>query len=288
MLARLFGGGCMVRRWAAAVVVMLVVTACGGSQDGAAGEGGPGETGSPPSSGKEISGLVEIGAGRKVFVECKGAGSPTVVFESGDTDDHRVWSAVVESVSVLARTCTYDRLGNGVSSPASGCRRLKDLRGDLEALLRTVGETGPYVLVGTSGGGFLMAGFAYAHPKDTAGLVLVETPRAIIPERAPPGLLADLKCDSPENRERRDYVAIESAAWTSRRKIGDIPMSVISNDYGKAYSNAEERTNVADQKGWFLLSPQARQVIVTSGHAVPQHEPDVVVKEIDRVLDAAR
>jgi pimeloyl-ACP methyl ester carboxylesterase len=46
---------------------------------------------------------------------------------------------------------------------------MRELRGDLEALLRALGEDGPYVLVGTSGGGFLMAGFAYAHPNDVVG-----------------------------------------------------------------------------------------------------------------------
>jgi hypothetical protein len=81
---------------------------------------------------------------------------------------------------------------------------MKELRGDLEALLRALSEDGPYVLVGTSGGGFLMAGFAYAHPNDVVGMVLVETPRAIIPEQAPAELLAELKCDSPANQERRD------------------------------------------------------------------------------------
>jgi hypothetical protein len=32
-------------------------------------------------------------------------------------------------------------------------------------------------------------------------------------------------------------------------------MTVISNDYGSNYSNEEERTNVAAQKGWLVLSP---------------------------------
>jgi hypothetical protein len=119
-------------------------------------------------------------------------------------------------------------------------------------------------------------------------MVLVETPRAIIPERAPAELLAELECDSPANHERRDYVDVEHEAWSHRHKIDNIPMTVISNDYGKSYSNEEERTNVAAQKGWLVLSPQARQVVVTSGHNVPENEPDLVVREILRVVKAAR
>jgi pimeloyl-ACP methyl ester carboxylesterase len=231
---------------------------------------------------------VDIGGGRKLFAECTGSGEPTMLLESGDESDHTEWRLVVLGLPKQIRTCTYDRFGNGLSDPAIGCRRMKDLRGDLEALLRALGEDGPYVLVGTSGGGYLMAGFAYAHPEDVAGMILAETAPAINPGRAPADLLAELKCDSPENQERRDYVDIEHEAWSQRHKIGNIPMTVISNNYGNNSSNEEERTNVAAQKGWLVLSPLARQVVVTSGHNVSENEPDLVQREILRVLKAAR
>ena len=37
-----------------------------------------------------------------------------------------------------------------------------------------------------------------------------------------------------------------------------------------------------------MLSPLAKQVVVTSGHNVPEFEPDLTVREILRVLDEAR
>jgi pimeloyl-ACP methyl ester carboxylesterase len=270
------------------VVLALVLAACGDSDTATTSAGTSTSTLSSSTIGKEVAGLVDIGGGRKLFAECTGSGEPTVLFESGDEADHTQWRLVVAGLSGRVRTCTYDRFGNGQSDPATGCRRMKHLRGDLEALLRALGEDGPYVLVGTSGGGYLMAGFAYAHPKDVAGMVLLDTFRAINPKRAPADLLAELKCDSAENQERRDYVAIEQEAWTKRHKIGNIPMSVITNDYGSYYSNEDERTNVADQKGWLVLSPQARHFVVTSGPNVPEDEPDLVQKEILRVLKASR
>jgi hypothetical protein len=218
--------------------------------------------------------FVAVAGGRNVYVQCAGSGSPTIILESGDETDHSQWGLVAPSLAERTRTCSYDRLGIGASDKPTGCRQLKDLNGDLEALLRATGEDGPYVVVGTSGGGFLMAGFAYAHPHDVKGMAFVETPHAIIAKEAPPELLQELKCDSPMNEERRDYVAVENQAWTNREPIGDIPLVVISNDYGDSYENEEQRTNVKDQKGWFKLSPQARQVVVTSGHNVPENDSD--------------
>jgi hypothetical protein len=61
----------------------------------------------------------------------------------------------------------------------------------------------------------------------------VSVARAIVPGRA--GKFAELSCDSPDNQERRDYVPVENDAWSGRRRIGDIRMTVISNDYGRAY-----------------------------------------------------
>jgi hypothetical protein len=65
-------------------------------------------------------------------------------------------------------------------------------------------------------------------------------------------------------------------------------MTVISNDYGDNWENAEQKTNVKGQRGWLVLSPLARQIVVTSGHDVPENEPDLTVREVLRVLRAAR
>jgi pimeloyl-ACP methyl ester carboxylesterase len=231
---------------------------------------------------------VDIGGGRHLFVHCSGTGSPTIVLESGDESDQFQWTAVFQQLAAETRVCAYDRLGNGSSDPATGCRRTPQLLGDLSAMLAAVEAEAPYVLVGTSGGGFLMTSYAYAHPGETAGIVLAETPHAIIPSQVPKSLLADLDCHAPLNQEHRDYVAVERYAWTHRHRIGRIPMTVISNDYGDNWENAEEKTNVQGQRGWLVLSPLARQVVVTSGHDVPENEPALTVREILRVLAAAR
>lgn len=264
------------------LVAVLATAGCGGG-------GGSAEPAATPSTrSSDVDGAVSIGDGRKVYATCRGHGSPTVLLESGDESDTTQWAYVFPGLAEKTRTCAYSRLGTGSSDAATGCRHLADLRGDLEALLTELDEPGPYLLVGTSGGGFLMAGFAYAHPELTQGIVLVETPHAIVPAEITPDLAKLLRCRAPANVEHRDYVDVENEAWRKRHRIGDIPMTVITNDYRGHGENHEQQTNVQGQRGWLVLSPRARQVIVTSGHDVANREPDLVLSEILKVLDAAR
>lgn len=285
---------------AAVFVAVVVVTAattsgCGGSDEAGSRSGsstaspsGPSSAGESSPAAYDVPEIVDIGDGRHLYVQCSGEGSPTVVLESGDESDQFQWSSVFYAVAERTRVCAYDRFGTGSSDPATGCRRTPELLADLRAMLAAVDAAPPYVLVGTSGGGFIMTSYAYAHPDETAGIVLAETPHAIIPSQAPKELLRQLDCRAPTNVEHRDYVAVERDAWEHRQRVGRIPMTVISNDYGDFYENGEQRANVKGQRGWLELSPLAKQVVVTTGHDVPENEPDLTLREILRVLDEAR
>ncbi len=220
----------------------------------------------PSPTQPTFSGMVDIGAWR-LYVECRGSGSPTVVFESGDESDTTSWHQVLPVVSLTTNPCVYNRLGNGRStSPAHECRTLAHLRGDLENRLRTARLDPPYVLVGTSGGGYLVGGYALAHPEDVVGMVIADTFPAI-----------DVQTLPPEVR------------WDHRRRIGDFPLTLVTNDYsGLAGANAEQRTSVEGQAGWLVLSPTGRQVLVMSGHDVPENEADLLAREIRAVVEEAR
>jgi hypothetical protein len=120
-------------------------------------------------------------------------------------------------------------------------------------------------------------------------MVFVETPKALTAELYPE-ILPGIACDAPGNIERRDYLAVEHAAWDNRKKVGDVPLTVMTYNWGTtAEPGTDEATNVEDQRGWFDLSPaQARQVVVTSGHDIAANEPGLVVSTILEVLEAAR
>ena len=245
-------------------------------------------TASSTVPGGEDAGPVDIGEGRTLYLECAGDGSPTILMEAGDESGVEAWQPVFMSLAAETRTCAYDRAGVGRSVEAAGCRGVDELLGDLEALLTAAELAGPYLLVGASGGGFLVAGFAARHPDDVAGLVLVETPKAVTISSLPPVVRDAISCDSPTNIEHRDYIAVEHDVWDARAEIGDFPMTIISNDFGPDAPPGDAQTNVADQQGWLVLSPNSEQVVVTSGHDVVRSESALVTAEILAVLAVAR
>jgi pimeloyl-ACP methyl ester carboxylesterase len=78
-------------------------------------------------------------------------------------------------VAGVTRVCGYDRPDAPAShSDPTPIRTAQEVVDDLRALLAAAGEPGPYVLVGHSLGGLYVQLFAYRHPDEVAGLVLVD------------------------------------------------------------------------------------------------------------------
>ena len=125
----------------------------------------------------------------------------------------------------MTKTCVYDRANLGGSGPAPGPRGLAELVGDLEGLLQAAKIPGPYVLVGTSGGGYITAGYADNHPDQVAGIVLLES---AAPFRIRLPKSRGNRLGQPTNVEHRDYLQVEKDAWAARKRIGDIPRAMVT------------------------------------------------------------
>lgn len=130
---------------------------------------------------------IDIGHGRKMYLECRGTGSPTVVLVGGLRASAADWdivekpgSAVFAGAAKFTRVCAYDRPGTVVgekpsrSDPVPQPTTAVDAVADLRTLLARAGGPGPYVLVGHSYGGLIVRLYAGTYPKDVAGLVLVD------------------------------------------------------------------------------------------------------------------
>jgi pimeloyl-ACP methyl ester carboxylesterase len=271
--------------WIGVVVAGSLVVACGGDDSDDAGTTSTEAPGTTTTASEGIDRVVDIG-GRGLYVRCTGSGSPTVVLEGGDEDTSTSYGFAEDALAEVTTTCVYDRANLGQSDPAPGPRGLVELVGDLESLIDAADIPGPYVLVGTSGGGYIVTGYAVAHPDEVAGMVLVDTAAPLADP--PPELIEETAWDNPANVEHRDYLQVERDAWAARRQIGDIPVTIITVDYGARAELDAERSNVEDQQGWLVLSPRAEQVVVTTSHSVEEDDPDLVLGAILDVVRAAR
>jgi pimeloyl-ACP methyl ester carboxylesterase len=119
--------------------------------------------------------LVEVGGGRRIQIDCRGAGSPTVVLESGlDHLGSLSWARVHDSMAVTTRVCAYSRAGIMWSDASDAPFDLTAMARDLHDALAAAGERAPYVMVGHSIGGPYVMGFTHAYPSEVKGLVFVD------------------------------------------------------------------------------------------------------------------
>lgn len=151
-------------------------------------------TPAPSAAEGDFAGLVGVG-NRRLYLECRGKGSPTVILEAGYRSSSRIWTEdllqpgaprtmVFAGAAAFTHVCAYDRPGtiavlNGSvrpsrSDPVPQPRTAADVVSDLHALLHAAGMPGPYVLAGHSLGGLFVRLYASVYPGDVVGLILVD------------------------------------------------------------------------------------------------------------------
>lgn len=123
-----------------------------------------------PSAGR----LVDVG-GHRLYLECSGTGSPTVVLVNGSGEHTPSWAWITPAVAQDTRVCTYDRAGQGWSEPAAHPQDGVEAAADLHRLLAAADVPGPHVLAGHSVGGVHGLVFAARYPADVAGVVLLDS-----------------------------------------------------------------------------------------------------------------
>ena len=253
--------------------------------------------------------LIDVGDGRRMYLECHGEGGPTVVFESGYPNDGTVWSeaGVFQSVSTFTRACVYDRPGTmfldhiGRSDPAAQPRTAGDVVADLHTLLHTAGEPGPYVLVAHSIGGLFVRLFATTFPDEVAGLVLVDSSSEHQYERlapvTPPQFVDPLLLQS-QNPPPELLAAFPVRAGQAEHPLRPMPLVVLTHgipvgEQGvlpPGFPAAEWEEILAElQRQFVQLVPGGRQVIAhESGHYIQLSQPALVVDAVRAVVEAVR
>ena len=208
--------------------------------------------------------------GAEVQLQCFGSGGPTIVLEvgTGSSGLEDFPDAFVRPLAEQRMTCVYDRLGTGQSDKPSKPRRtIDDAVSVLHQLLNAAAVPEPYTLVGSSGGGNIVAQYALRHSGDVLGLALLDVPRPV----------ADLDKEFPgplawRNVEHIDWVAAEREQTQLRMPVGDFPVLIVTA--------ADGDSSKSDQAYWKNLSPHARQIVMPGGHDLYEEYPEQVAAEL--------
>ncbi len=257
----------------------------------------PSAGGPPPDRASLTDGqLVDIG-GRRLFLACRGDGSPTVIFEAGAGSMSGSWWGIWTEISRLTRACIYDRAGRGRSDARAGLHTGLEAVDDLRRLLDVAGIDGPYVLVGHSLGGVYARLFASEHRRDTVGLVLVDslppdptTLLALVPRNLQFLVRAEL--------EGREGLDLEATARQLRNEapLGDLPLVVLSASHRGLPSWLSHDQAVRITRAWrrgheelAALSSRGTLVIAeNSGHDMQYDEPELVLEAIREIVAMGR
>lgn len=254
----------------------------------------------------------------RLYYHCEGEGSHSVLIDGGIGDASANWLPIQKALSEELRVCVYDRAGYGMSDQGPGPRTSRQIVDELYQLITDAHIPGPYILVGQSFGGFTAQLFAKTYPRETAGVVLIESSHPQQAER-----LAELDLYDAEHREiitGRNNSLPEDASllrkkWhmlNSRRKavftqmeelkyfqqsakevieagpLPDMPLAVLSREK-RLLPTLENTHSMEDvwqdlQTELAHLNAQGGQIIVPgSGHNIHLDAPDAVVAAIQRI-----
>jgi len=270
---------------------------------------------------------VDLGNGRRLYLECHGAGTTTVILESGLRTRGDNWSRadllshggepVLPEVAKFARVCTYDRPGTTLnpgevsrSDAAPMPRTALNVVRDLHMLLHAANVPGPYVMVGHSFGGLFVRLYCALYPEEVSGLVLVD---ALAEQIKPLFSAADwttfLALNSGPLPGFENYAALETIDFDMSfqqltRELTDpnnpppkkVPTVILVRGLPvKLPPGAPPKFGPVLETAWrksedqmALAVPHLQLIIArSSGHYIQWDEPALVVQAIHKVVEAA-
>jgi pimeloyl-ACP methyl ester carboxylesterase len=269
-----------------ALLVLLLVAVGGAAETVAEAT----ESNPPPPGGRTY--LVDR---HRLYLNCVGAGAPTVVLFNGLGERTPSWAWVQRTLASTTRVCVFDRAGQGWSGAAPGRQDDHQLASDLQGLLKAAHIPAPYVLAGHSTGGAYALVYAARYPRQVAGLALIDSatpyqfdlpdyPRfysifrrvsALFPSLARAGI-ARLTLGRgfgglpPSARE--DARAFASSPRELRSDRNEFQMLPVVFDQAKALTSLDGKplavltADVGTQRGWFAAQVKLAQLSRNSVH----------------------
>ena len=192
--------------------------------------------------------------------------------------------------------------------PRAHPRTARDFVADLHALLRVAHVPGPYVLAGHSNGGLYTQLYASTHPRQVAGLVLIDAVHpayhkrtlAMLKPLVPPEVWEAVRQDAitPDHRlldpERVDIWTSERQTRVALRRspLRPMPLVVLTRGHpdvpGAPFVEQQEALWLQLQRELAQLVPGSRHLITQSGHNIQLEQPELVLDAIRDVVQAVR
>jgi pimeloyl-ACP methyl ester carboxylesterase len=263
--------------------------------------------------------LISIGTHR-LQIHREGKGTPAVVIDAGITDQLDKLRPLQDRLAQATSVITYNRAGYGKSEPGPLPRGGAREADELKALLDKASVPGPYVLVGHSLGAVNVMLFASRHPKDVAGIVLLDPPPlsfilgrdykelGAMAERmtAEWEAIADSAAKSADPGDKARSAFFRAIASEHREMFGetarlaggiatfgDIPLVVmaagkanpafgpIAEEYQKYWIEQSRALSAKSTKGKFIIAEQ-------SSHYLYLDVPELVAENTLSVVDEVR
>lgn len=251
-----------------------------------------------------FAGLVGIGSGRLLYLNCQGRGSPTVFIIPGKGSYAAVWSVVVPAVAETTRACAYDRpntrqYGSDLSTPVPQPHSVQQDVDDLVKLVAAAQLSTPMVVVGHSYGGLIADLLARSHPTLVSGLVFVDPTSEYLPRlgRSDQDAQFDEAAQAPTPDPEGEGFFADKAFTALKRapplRLPRVPAVVLSSDMYPPRANVspQDYTKYQIHRANSLLADTlwAENVIVGgSGHNMMLYQPQAVGAEIVEIVDKTR
>lgn len=246
----------------------------------------------PTASGSPtIAQEFDIG-GRSLHIECRGGGSPTILFLHGFAGDRTHGYHLFDGYADRHRVCVYDRANMGLSDPVGGVQTGAAVIADLKRLLEGAEVSGPYLLVANSFGGVLAEILAGDQAGAVAGMVLVDA--SLHSDADVDRYFADRGDFDLEEMKAEFASGPELIAWTihdearaALQNIPDIPITYLRALQGSGPPAEAEAQEIweAGLDALLARSSNARVVDVDGPHSLP---PPPVHGAVNQMLDLLR
>jgi pimeloyl-ACP methyl ester carboxylesterase len=251
--------------------------------------------------------LVEVD-GRSVYLDCRGAGSPTVILEAGFDSGADSWGYVLDGVAAFTRVCAWDRPGIGRSA-ARELHSAGEAAADLRSALDGAGETGPFIVVAHSLGGVYARVFAAARPPggraatardEVLAFVMLDSYEPDLGVADDPALTAETRAMVRRSLDDggamfRDGEVLDWAATLAElRPLNPtvLPALLLMVDPGQKYGNPDPAVTAALIAAWYraipIRYPNGTLEIVPTGHQIHLERPGLVIDRVRKLVSEQR